>query len=160
MRSKGSNTNSYVSWVLSVFGLIVGVSLLLGFAPKAQAALIFESVRVQFFTRDDDKDPEDTVQMWIEQGGARVSEVVTVSGGEKWDDNTAQRPIYIRFLNGGFYDSQTLRMMGQKMPTDKGWNFTVAAYGLAAFRQPTLVLPMGEKTRFKNRHQHKYFQFR
>lgn len=140
MRSKREKNGNVMSLIILNFTLSLAAVLCILSASEAQARLIQESVRVDFTTMDDDKDSEDGVRLWIEQGNNRVSAVVDVGRGQTWKDHRPVYPIYIPLL-GGMYESSQLRLVVQKYPTDKGWRFNVQAGSLAPFRVPVLVLP-------------------
>jgi hypothetical protein len=108
--------------------------------------LCLKSVHVHFHTGGDDKDKDESVEVWLYQGPNTVGHI-NVGGGQKWDDHTDQNfDIDIRPM---VMVNQQLNFRLRKNPDNdsgSGWRMTMEVTGkFTDGTQKTLILWPSER---------------
>jgi hypothetical protein len=103
------------------------------FADTLPTGKEIRMIAVTFFTDDDDKDAEETVDVWVDLGqvGGHPLAHRALGTAERWDDQRSQGPYYLVLGETPITDCGAITLNIRKQPVGsdqgKGWNMHMQA---------------------------------
>lgn len=124
-------------------------------AAPAEAVEVKDGVYVTFYTGKVPKCKKDTVKVWIDVDGVKITEMKMIGERQMWWKHTYRGSYVLRFLKKGYHDTKKMRLVINKVPTSTAWHFKVHVFGYDKYGRKVTILPYTDYTLFKGDLQYK-----